>query len=167
MFDKLLKIIFIFLIFLLLYVCIFGNIFFAIRMNWEIKLPNADKVVYMSDTCSKSHSICPTYIVAEYNSNRKIKKLSSINWKTEKDVNIETKILAELSNVVIDKKNMINFTDEYWYYQIVDHDDQLFLVYFPKTNLLYIIEQFNSIDVYVDKNIKMEDLSNRITSYKW
>ena len=54
---------------------------------------------------------------------------------------METKILAELSNVVIDKKNMINFADEYWYYQIVEHDDQLFLVYFPKTKLLYVIEQ--------------------------
>lgn len=104
MFDKFLKIIFIFLIFLLIYVCTFGNIFFAIRMNWGIKLPNADEVVYKSDTCSEAYLICPTYMVAKYKSNRKIEKLNIINWKTEKDTDMETKILAELSNVVIDKK---------------------------------------------------------------
>lgn len=141
MIDKLLKILLIFFVLLLIYMCTAGNPFSAIRLNWGIKLPRADKIVYKSDTCSESYSICPTYMVVKYNSNRKIKKLNIINWKTEKDDDIETTILKELSNVVIDKKNMINFADEYWYYQIINHYDQLFLVYFPKTKILYVIEQ--------------------------
>lgn len=141
MFDKFLKIVLIFLILLLIYMCTFGNTFFAIKMNWGVKIPKADKIVYKSDTCSKSYQICSTYTVVKYKSNKKIKKLNTINWKTEKDIAIETKILKELSETVIDKKNMINFADEYWYYQIVEYDDHLFLVYFPKTKILYVIEQ--------------------------
>lgn len=141
MFDKLLKVLLIFLILLLIYMCTFGNPFFEIRMNWGIKLPNADKVVYESDTCSKPYIICATYMSVRYKSNRKIKKLNTINWKTDKDVAMENRILKELNDVVIDEKYMINFVEEYWYYQIINHDDQLFLVYFPKSKMLYIIEQ--------------------------
>jgi len=138
MFDKILKILLIFLILLLVYMYTFAPPFFEIKMNWGIKLPRADKIVYESDTCSKPYITCATYTVAKYNSN---KKLNIINWKTEKNIAIETKILKELSEVVINENYMINFSNEYWYYQMVDHDNQLFLVYFPKIKMLYIIEQ--------------------------
>ncbi len=141
MLEKFLKILLIIVILVFIYMSTFGNPFFAIKMNWGIKIPSADKIVYESDTCSKSYALCATYTVVKYNSNRKMKKLDIINWEKEKNIAIETKILKELNEVVIKQKYMINFSDEYWYYQIAHRDDQLFLVYFPKIKMLYIIEQ--------------------------
>lgn len=128
------------LLLLLIYTCTFGNPIFAIKMNWGIRLPNADKIIYHSRT--EPGRDWTEYLVIRYNSNGKIKRLNNINWKTEKNVALENEIFETLSILEIDENYCLDFNNEYWYYQIADHDDQLFLVYFPKTKILYVIEDF-------------------------
>lgn len=150
MFDKFLKILLIFLIMLLIYMYIDTNPFISIKLNWEIKLPRADKIVYQADTGPSYYGVGIKYIAVNYKTNKKIKKLNKINWIKQKNIIIENEIFHLLLDEIlypqkleIDKKYLISFDDEYWYYKKEKNDDIIFIVYFPTAKELYIIEHLS------------------------
>lgn len=139
--KKILKILFTIILFVMLYQNTFGNYFFVLKLNWNITLPTADKVIYTSRTNPGFHGDGFRYLVTKYRTNRKIKKLNHIDWGTEKDEIIEKEILQVLGNLKVDKEYLLNFDDEYKHYEIVRRDySKLFLIYKEKKGILYILE---------------------------
>jgi len=139
--KKIIKILFIITLLGLLYKNTFGNYFFVLKLNWNFKLPTADKVIYMSRTEPGFHGDGFKYLITKYKSKSKIKKLDNIDWNTEKDENIEKEIFQVLDTLKIDKEHLINFDNQYKHYEIVRRDySKLFLIYMKKEEILYIIE---------------------------
>ncbi len=139
--KKIIKILIVIILVALLYKSTFGNYFFVLKINWNFKLPTADKVIYTSRTQPGFHGDGFTYLITKYNSKNKIKKLDNIDWDTEKDENVEKEILQILDTLKIDKEHLINFDSKYQHYEIVRRDySKLFLIYMKEERILYIVE---------------------------
>ena len=146
-FKRLIIIILIILAIVLLYKETLGNPLFDIRINWGIKLPTADKILYSRDTGPSFFGNGEFYTVLQYKSKRKIKKLNETQWKSDKNLEIEEFILErfsrlELNDKRIDDKYKVNLNEDYLYYEQYDEEDNSHIVIIYKENeqRLYIIE---------------------------
>ena len=110
-----------------------------ITINWSIKLPKSYKEIYSIESEANVHGDGERYHILQYENENDIDK--SVKWERSKDKSIETKVNSVLSKLNIPKENMPYFQNSYQYYtEMKDKISKIYLIYFPDTKKLYVIE---------------------------
>lgn len=111
----------------------------VIDINWSIKLPDSYKEIYSIESEATVHGDGERYHVFQYAKENDINQ--AVNWESNKDKSIETKVNKVLSELSVSKENMPDFQNNYKYYtELKDKMSKIYLVYFPDTKKLYVIE---------------------------
>lgn len=141
--EKVIKIFILIILIMLLYNNTFGNYLFELNVNWGFQLPNPDKTIYNVRTEPGFLGDRVAYTILEYKSDRKLEKLDKIDWKSKKR-SLEEEIASILSILEIDKNQLLNFDNEYLYYeQKKDYSSALYVIYMYNEGKIYIIEDIS------------------------
>lgn len=109
-----------------------------VNSNWNIELPKENKEVYSIGSEESFLGDGKRYHILKYDND-------SINlcldWNTKKDLKIESSVNGILSTLKVPEKNIISFDNEYkYYYKKEDDSSELFIVFIPKFDRVYIVE---------------------------
>ncbi len=125
---------------------LFSHYTMEINLNWDINIPIEDKLIYYEDGKDEDdinfHGDGRNYVVLEYNDERKIEKLSKINWISGKNKEVEIKALEVIEAIEVDNQYIIDFTKDYQYfYKEINKTNFIIIFYHKENNIVYIVEQ--------------------------
>ncbi len=111
----------------------------VIKINWNIKIPEPNDVIYMKEKEPSFHGDGENYYVLEYNI-KKVKELKSNIMFHEGEQWVEEEVLKIIDYMQIPREFYPDFKKEYVYYMVKSKDSSaLYLLYLD--NKLYIVEQ--------------------------
>lgn len=125
---------------------LFRSRIFGINISWEVNIPMEDELIYYKD-CFDEDDIRMFgdgwyYTVLKYNNEKKINKLSNINWVSSKNEELEAKALDIIDKIDVSNEFIIDFTEEYQYFYKEKNKTNYIIIFFhTKNNMLYIVEQ--------------------------
>ncbi len=125
---------------------LFRSHIFEINISWEVNIPMEDELIYYKD-CFDEDDIRMFgdgwyYTVLKYNNEKKIAKLSNINWISGKNEEFEEKALDIIDKIDVSNEFIIDFKEEYQYFYKEKNETNYIIIFFhKKNNMLYIIEQ--------------------------
>lgn len=110
----------------------------VLKYNWDVSLPSDYNEIYKSLVDTSLISEGNKYHVFQYNENN-----FDLDFKKEKNLDLESKILKIVEELDVPEKYMFDFNNDYLYYVLDDKDDSsLYIIDDPNTYKLYVIEHF-------------------------
>lgn len=108
-------------------------------INWNIVLPYDTKEKYNAETPQDFPGDGMRYTVFQIKEANAPFFLSDAS--NQKDVTIENEVLSILNIVNVEKKWYPDFSHEYSWKKISKSDDKLYIIYDPKTSLVYFVQK--------------------------
>lgn len=111
----------------------------VIKINWNIKIPKPNNIIYIKEKEPSFHGDGQSYYVLEYNI-KKAKEIKSNITFHEGEQWIQEEVLKIIDYMQIPREFYPDFKKEYVYYMVKSKDSSaLYLLYLD--NKLYIVEQ--------------------------
>ena len=111
----------------------------VIKINWNIKIPKPNNIIYIKEKEPSFHGDGQSYYVLEYNI-KKAKEIKSNITFHEGEQWIQEEVLKIIDYMQIPREFYPDFKKEYVYYMVKSKDSSaLYLLYLDKK--LYIVEQ--------------------------
>lgn len=111
----------------------------VIKINWNIKIPKPNNIIYIKEKEPSFHGDGQSYYVLEYNI-KKAKEIKSNITFHEGEQWIQEEVLKIIDYMQIPREFYPDFKKEYVYYMVKSKDSsELYLLYLD--NKLYIVEQ--------------------------
>ena len=115
-----------------------------IKINWGISLPRSYREEsYFVESEPSVLGDGYRYHVFDYKKELNQEDIGKFN--SEKNEEIENNIEEILNYLKIDHEKRPNFSEKYYWYtktDNIDSHDKLYIIYIPKYNKLYVIEEF-------------------------
>ncbi len=107
------------------------------EMYWNINLPNDIKEKYNAETPPDFHGDGSRYTVFQLN---ELNPPFLIGTSIQKNVKTENEILSILNILGAEKNWYPDFSHGYKWKKLTQHDDYLYIIYDPKSSLVYFIQ---------------------------
>lgn len=126
-----------------MYYTALGKYIVDIKLNWKIDIPRGDNKVYEKRTEPSFGGDGENYCILEYKNQRKISQLeNSIEWNTQKDIELEKEIMKILNKLNVAEEYLPNLENEYIYYvKRGERDDRNSIAILKFDKRIYIIEE--------------------------
>lgn len=113
------------------------------KLNWDIKLPKPDQIIYKKEKEASFNGDGEQYFIYEYTNMKKLERIKNgINWQLDKNIQMENEIIKILEYMGISEDLYPDFNSNYLYsYKKEENFTSIYLLYI--NNQLYIIEQMS------------------------